>query len=234
MAVTSFIDKEFGEIRVKRTRQSRRISIRVATDGRYQVAAPLLTPIIYIKQVVNSSRNDLRELARNTSLTAPYQDGQVIGKNHQLAVVPTMMVSEPHVSVSRQRIIVQLPPDQLLTEPSTQQLIRDHVVSILRKEAREALPPLIHRLADEHGFRFTKLRFSHSGGRWGSCTSAGTITLNIALMKLPDELIRYVLVHELCHTRQMNHSKAFWEEVKRYDPHYLLHRRQIKQYSPTV
>ncbi len=234
MATQTLLDKEFGEIRIRRMRGSSRVSIRIGTDGRYLATAPLLTPLIFIRRMIDNSRDDLRKLAVHSSVASPYIDGQSIGKSHQLAVISTGMVSKAEASVTKQRVVVKLPPDQLVSDQATQQLIRDTVIKVLRKEAKATLPALLTRLATRHGFDFEKIRFSHSSGRWGSCTSAGTISLNIALMKLPDELIEYVLVHELCHTRHMNHSQNFWDEVKKYDPHYLLHRRQIKKYTPTV
>lgn len=234
MATHTLVDDEFGEIRIHRTRVSRRVSIRIGTDGRYQATAPLLTPLIFIRRMIDSSRGDLRKLAEHSSVSSPYTDGQPIGKHHQLAIIFTGMVKKAEASVTRQRIIIKLPTGHQPTEQPTQQLIRDTVIKVLRKEAKLLLPDKLNHLATTHGFEYAKIRFSHSSGRWGSCTSSGTISLNIALMKLPDELIQYVLVHELCHTRQMNHSPLFWGEVKKYDPHYLLHRRQIKKYTPTV
>jgi predicted metal-dependent hydrolase len=234
MATHTLVDKEFGEIRVRRTRTSRRVSIRIGTDGRYQATAPLLTPLIFIRRMIDGSRSDLRKLAEHSSVATPYIDGQLIGTQHRLAVVATGMVKQPESSVTKQRIIIKLPDGHQVRDKDTQQLIRDTVIKVLRKEAKLLLPTRLKQLAVNHGFHYEKIRFSHSSGRWGSCTSGGTISLNIALMKLPDELIQYVLVHELCHTRQMNHSVAFWNEVKKYDPHYLLHRRQIKKYTPTV
>lgn len=234
MATHTLVDEEFGEIRIRRIRVSRRVSIRIGTDGRYQATAPLLTPLIFIRRMIDGSRDDLRQLAEHSSVSSPYEDGQSIGKNHQLAIIFTGMVKQAEASVTRQRIIIKLPEGQHPSDQSTQQLIRDTVIKVLRKEAKLLLPLQLKHLSNAHGFHYIKIRFSHSSGRWGSCTSSGTISLNIALMKLPDELIEYVLIHELCHTRQMNHSPAFWEEVKKYDPHYLLHRRQIKKYTPTV
>jgi predicted metal-dependent hydrolase len=93
---------------------------------------------------------------------------------------------------------------------------------------------MLKDMAQRYGFSYQRLRFSHSGGRWGSCSSTGTISLNIALMKLSDDLIYYVLAHELSHTRQMNHSAAFWREVSQIDPRYKLHRQQLKRQSPIV
>jgi len=210
------------------------VHIKIGTDGRYAATAPFYTPLIFIKQVVNNSREDLRKLAAHTSTTKPYEDGQAIGKNHTLAVVPTQTVKSPATKILRERLLVYLPPTSQLEDAEVQQQIRDTVIKILRREAKAYLPDQLAILARRHGFNYERVRFSHASGRWGSCSSTGTISLNIALMKLPDELINYVLVHELCHTRHMNHSKHFWAEVEAINPRYRLHKRQIATHSPGV
>lgn len=210
------------------------IRIKVGTDGKYVASAPPLTPLFMIKQVINSSRVQLHRIAEHTSHSSPYEHGQRIGRTHELAVVPTQMVREAKVKVEREKLLVLLPPSIALSNPHVQQEIRDAVASILRKEAKRYLPGRLAHFAKTHEFTYERVRFSHSGGRWGSCSSTGTISLNIALMKLPDELIDYVLIHELCHTRHMDHSKAFWAEVRQYDPHYLEHRQRLKRNTPSV
>lgn len=67
--------------------------------------------------------------------------------------------------------------------------------------------------------------------RWGSCSSAGNVNFNYQLYYLPDELLDYVVVHELAHRRHMDHSKEFWSEVARYCPDYRARRKQLKEYQ---
>lgn len=232
--MTSFSDSEFGEITIRRRSGSTSVRIRVGTDGNLVASAPRYTPVFFIKQVVNTSRDELRSLLRQTGGSDQYVEGQSIGKSHILRVVATGTVATPTTKVERQTLLVYLPPGAQLADKPVQRIVRDTVIKILRREAKAYLPRRLQHLATQHSFTYERVRFSHSGGRWGSCSSNGTISLNIALMKLPHELIDYVLIHELCHTRQMNHSTAFWHEVERYDPHYRMHRQQIKRESPTV
>ncbi len=230
----SFHDAEFGEIMVNKRRGSRNIRIKMGVDGRLVATAPPYAPLLFIKQVVNSSREELRKIAAHPAATSMYSDGQAIGKGHTLRVVRTSMVDEPGTKIERQTLVVYLPPGSKLASTTVQHCIRTAVIAILRKEAKAQLPGRLKQLATQHNFQYAKLRYSHASGRWGSCNSEGTISLNIALMKLPDELIDYVLIHELCHTRYMNHSPNFWREVERYDPHFRLHKRQIKRETPSV
>jgi predicted metal-dependent hydrolase len=88
--------------------------------------------------------------------------------------------------------------------------------ALLRQQAKEYLPKELVRLAQEYGFSFQAIRISKSKTRWGSCSSKGTVNLSFYIMLLPGHLIEYVLLHELCHTIEMNHSVKFWLLLDKY------------------
>lgn len=231
---SSFQDPEFGEITVNRRIGTRYIRIRASTSGQLIVSAPRLTTLSYIRSVVESSRQRLRQIVEHSRPSSQHIDGQAIGKFHTLRVVRTSLVTAPRVRTVRQTLIVDLPPSAKLSAKSTQDKIRQETTKILRGEAKQYLPERLKNLARDGSFNYERLRFSHSRGRWGSCSTTGTISLNIALMKLPDTLIDYVLIHELCHTREMNHSKKFWKLVEQFDPLYASHRRELKNHTPAI
>jgi len=87
---------------------------------------------------------------------------------------------------------------------------------ILRTHAKQYLPAEVQRLAQQHGFHYQQIKIKKSKTRWGSCSSKGIINLSLYLMLLPAHLIEYVLLHELCHTVEMNHSPAFWSLLDRH------------------
>ena len=76
--------------------------------------------------------------------------------------------------------------------------------------AKEVLPPRLKTLAAEKGFTYNRCTVRNVHSRWGSCNAKGNISLSVSLMLLPNELMDYVLLHELCHTIEMNHSDRFW------------------------
>jgi predicted metal-dependent hydrolase len=82
--------------------------------------------------------------------------------------------------------------------------------TVLRCQAQAVLPGELEQLAKEYGFRYKTVQIRKSKTRWGSCSSKGTIALSLFLMLLPHHLKEYVMLHELCHTIQMNHGPAFW------------------------
>ena len=224
-------DDVLGEVVVRRVKSARAIRIKYAANGKYTATIPTLTPIFYLKKMLRESRNELLGLAETTAPDM-YEDGQIIGLDHKIAIVRSGISDRPHVKTTRKTIVVTLPPTTDVKNIEVQGMIRVEVTKVLRTVAKGYLPNRLKLLAAKGPFTYTKVRFSHASGRWGSCSSNGTISLNIALMKLSPQLIDYVLIHELAHTREMNHSPSFWSIVGQYDPLYKLHRRQMKHYTP--
>ena len=120
-----------------------------------------------------------------------------------------------------------------VNNPETQRT-RDYQKKALMKKAREYLPYRLEYYAKLYGYNYDKCRLSHANTRWGSCSSNRTISLNIGLMKLPEALRDYVIIHELAHLNHMNHSKDFWAEVAKHDSQYKNHEKKLKMFSPGV
>ena len=93
----------------------------------------------------------------------------------------------------------------------------------LNRRANEVLVPWLHNVSDELGLRFERAVIRAQKTRWGSCSSSGTISINRALLFMPPETVRYLFVHELCHTKEMNHSARYWALVENHMPDYRQH-----------
>jgi len=78
----------------------------------------------------------------------------------------------------------------------------------------------LRTIAEQFGFQFAKTQIRRQRTRWGSCSARGTISLNVCLLFLEPAILRYLMIHELCHTRQMNHSPRFWSLVEACEPDY--------------
>ncbi len=97
------------------------------------------------------------------------------------------------------------------------------------RQAFTILVPWVRRLSAETGIAFVQTAIRCQKSRWGSCSSTGTISLNQKLLFVDTDLVRYVLIHELCHMREMNHSRHFWKLVGQFYPEYRLARRRLKE-----
>lgn len=117
--------------------------------------------------------------------------------------------------------------------PSSQRA-RDQKIRLLRKEAEDFLPYRLAYLAKLHKLKYKRMRITYPTTRWGSCSSNGTISLSIAIMKLPPSLRDHVILHELNHLKHMDHSVLFWLSLEKMDPKCKYHRTMLKHYSPEI
>ena len=95
----------------------------------------------------------------------------------------------------------------------------------IRRRARQLLPPLLERVSRQTGLTYNRVSIRSQKTRWGSCSSRANISLNDQLLFLPADTVEYLMVHELCHTRHLNHSKAFWTLVQTHCPGYRTHEK---------
>jgi predicted metal-dependent hydrolase len=102
------------------------------------------------------------------------------------------------------------PPDASFDGPTRQAWFRRVIKEALRRQAKAYLPKRISTLAAQHGFNFERVSVNSATTRWGSCSARRSINLSLYLMTLPSKYIDYVLLHELCHLREMNHGPRFW------------------------
>lgn len=109
-------------------------------------------------------------------------------------------------------------------EAQARSLLRRYVL----RRAVDALPPWLARIAADTGLPHGEVRIRAQRARWGSCSSSGRISLNFKLLFLEPDLVRHVLVHELCHTVHLNHSPAFWGLVALHDPDWRALRARLR------
>ena len=103
-------------------------------------------------------------------------------------------------------------------------------VAQLRAAAKAYLPGRLRELAAQYGFEFNQVRIKHNVSNWGSCSSKKNINLNLNLMRLPAELRDYVMLHELCHLREMNHGPQFKALLASVCPDWQRLRAELKGY----
>lgn len=122
-----------------------------------------------------------------------------------------------------------------VTDPSVQNLIRKGIEEAMRVEAKVVLPEKVKNFARRYHFPYNKVFIKNLKSRWGSCSAVNNINLNLHLMRLPEHLIDYVVLHELCHTIEKNHGPGFWNLLNKVTGGKAkLLAAEMKQYRTTI
>ena len=107
-------------------------------------------------------------------------------------------------------------------------------INLLTTRAKRIIPQRVRHYAEIMGLRYGRITIRMQKSRWGSCSSKGNLNFNCLLMRTPDEIIDYVVVHELCHLKEMNHSDRFWAEVEKIIPDYRQRRKWLRDHQEDI
>jgi predicted metal-dependent hydrolase len=144
-----------------------------------------------------------------------HEHGKKVGKQHILIYLRGSKLAS---RVGNEYIRITLPTHLNEGDPEVTSLVGKAIKKALRDEAETYLPKRTKYLADLHGFTYTSVTIKQLKRRWGSCTSKKDITFNLYLMNLAETYIDYVILHELCHTKEMNHGDKFWQLMEHVYP----------------
>jgi len=202
---------------VRISRRARRLSMRVFPGGRVEVVVPPGVGIPAIERFVSQHRDWAERRAHEFALLVP-EAGQRRPASVELALLGQRWEVEYHAA---QRTSVADRDDGVLrvrTADVTDAQVSRALLRWLAGVAAHELAARLDATAGEIGIGYSRMHLRRQRTRWGSCSSAGTISLNVCLMFQSPAVVRYLMVHELCHRVHMNHSKRYWRLVESFEP----------------
>jgi len=203
--------------RVRASDRARRLTVRVFPGGEVEIVVPNGTRPRAVEKFVARYRSWIdRKVAQYRPLEAANSDElpaairfQASGECWRVDYVEGQ--GAPHLAVDGNRLL-------LIGDLSRVALARHALQRFTMRMAHSILVPQLERLAAESGLHYSTAQIRRQRTRWGSCSRRGTISLNACLMFQPPAVVRYLLLHELAHTRHMNHSRRFWALVEQLEP----------------
>ena len=217
---TKYINiEQVGQVSFTINERSQRIRLSVKSDGEIVVSMPpsalYSDAIRFVESKAEWLNKQQTKIQAGLTLFAPESCFKT--RFHQLAITKGN-TDRVYNRVGNGVIQIFIPEKVNHEQPKIQEFIKKTLIDVMRWEAKIYLPKRLKELADKHGFKFQDVSIKNTKTRWGSCSFANNINLNLHLMRVPEHLIDYVLLHELAHTVEKNHGAKFWSLLEHCYP----------------
>ncbi|HAQ21520.1 MAG TPA: M48 family peptidase [Prolixibacteraceae bacterium] len=209
---TKYINiEQVGQVSFTINKRSRRIRLKVKSDGEIVVSMP---PSVLYRDAIRFAESKTNWILKHQSktradLTLFAPESCFKTRFHKLAITKGN-TDKVYNRVGNGIIQIFIPENVNHQQPKVQEFIKKTLIEVMRREAKIYLPERLKELADKHNFNYQNVTIKNASTRWGSCSSANNINLNLHLMRVPEHLTDYVLLHELAHTVVKNHGEKFW------------------------
>ena len=201
---------------VRHSPRARRVSVRIMASGKVELVVPRGVSERRARAFLDSRADWVRRHVERRRLLAP------AAERFPPATITLHLTGESwslfHAGGAGRPRLREAGQVLELRGSGTREEQRRALLRWLRGRAEAILRPMLKAVAAEHGFSFSSVQVRCQRTRWGSCSSKGRISLNLALLFQPPAVLRYLLCHELAHTRHMNHSASFWRCVEQCEP----------------
>lgn len=205
--IEDFIDEDLGLIIIVRNSRAKRLIARRKANA-IQLTVPEGISLDKVKLLLRDLKPRLLNLQPVSSL---FFDESTKLKTLTFSLnIKKNNTQNYYVSLNNGILNITCPQSCDFAEEVVQQKIRNYIEIIIRKEAKRILPLKLDMLSKQFGFEYTDVKINKSRTRWGSCSTRKSINLSMFCMFLPEPLLDFIILHELCHTVEMNHGDRFW------------------------
>jgi len=227
---TSIINApSIGRVRITKHSKARRITLRIDSDGLPRITIPRYGST---KTAIKFAREKTDWINKHKFTQPHIRSGAKLGDKFVIEIVPEDSTKILGIDSNIVRIPTSISSNHF--DASTQSLLSENLIKYLRSHAKSVLPSRLEEQSSTHNIPINRIAVKKMRSRWGSCTSNKNINLSLFLVQLNDRLIDYVLIHELCHIKNMNHSKAFWKSIEEKLPDFKQSRSELKSTRPSL
>lgn len=204
--------KEIGDVLFIKNSKSKYVGISVRHNNDVRVSVPRWVSYSKAQEVVGRKIDWIKQkLKKMESIEKTVFDlgTRFQTKHHRLVITPSD-VDTPLIRIKDGFIIVKYPQTKDVKDKDIQDAVKEGIDEALRIEAKDYIPHRVRGLAGRFDLRYRDISVKNIKTRWGSCSHNNNLNFNIHIMRLPEHLIDYIILHELAHTVEKNHSSRFW------------------------
>ena len=221
---------DLGTVFLRRNLRARRYLLRVE-NGHVYATIPARGSVREMLSFVNEQRSRLLRMIKNAPERPILDESTKLNTQTFSLCIARSSLDNIYSTLKEGILHISCPLQTDFSNECIQELLRKIIEDVLRYEAKRILPAKVKSLAETHGFNYSKIKINKSRTHWGSCTAQKNINLSLSVMLLPEYLSDYILLHELCHTVEMNHSGRFWLLMgKVTEGKAFYYRKELKKY----
>jgi hypothetical protein len=217
------------EIKLIKSKRSKYMRLSISSYGEIRLSVPYNATLVHINNFLQDKGSWLDKAITGLKLATPLEINDdsglsIAGENYSFIVYQDQPELKIQIDQSGQRIFI-------FNDGSSQAVVKELLRDKIRKLAGSIIAQRVEAYASIMGISYGRISIREQRSRWGSCSSMGNLNFNWKIVLAPTRIMDYVIVHELAHILEHNHSQNFWQLVEKYLPQYKPYRKWLRENS---